>query len=75
MSRRKDAERIVRVLANCGVEVTEDEAVEIWELHSDYGHAAGWLGLPDEDVDLAEVLMNEPFVQGYRKAQQRRDVS
>lgn len=54
-----DIERIIKVAeTHLKLKMSVDEADEIWINHSDT-YAAGWLGLPDEDTELAEIIRTQ----------------
>lgn len=55
----KDVERLVRILAAHGHQMTAAQAVELWEAYSET-YFAGWLTLPDTDEDVARLIL--PFV-------------
>jgi hypothetical protein len=48
-----DVERIVRIFADRGYEITTTDAAHAWELYSD-SMAAGWMCLDDEDQYVFE---------------------
>lgn len=54
-----DVERIINVADNhLNLKMSVDEADEIWINHSEK-YAAGWLSLPTEDTELAEIIQIE----------------
>lgn len=52
-----DVERIVRVCAASGYEITADVARKAWENYSE-SMAAGWMLLPDEDSYLLSMVLS-----------------
>ncbi len=53
----EDINRIIQVMANNGYEITEEQACQAWEKHSE-DWAAGWLILPTEDCDIYLDIMS-----------------
>lgn len=54
---RYDVERIMRVLAQAGRFRGFFDCYEFWSQYSD-SYAAGWMGLPDSDEELRQILLN-----------------
>lgn len=52
----EDIIRIKNVMKTKGVELTTEEADELWNIHSD-DYCAQWLGLPDDDEKLVEIII------------------
>lgn len=52
----KDVRRIVNVMKDRGIEITPDEADEIWDIYSD-DLDAQWLGFPDDDNEIFEIII------------------
>lgn len=52
----KEVDRMLRCLRDAGVAATDDEAVLAWATYSD-DLCAGWLGIPDDDEALREILV------------------
>lgn len=52
---REDTERIVKVAFEHGVILTLTQAERAWLLFSE-SMAAGWMGLPDSDEKLWEII-------------------
>ena len=52
----EDVDRIVKVCHDKGYTITRRTAVEIWEEHSE-SMAAGWLFLPDSDIQIFEIVI------------------
>lgn len=52
---KDDTQRIVKSFAALGVNVSVEQAAEIWSYYSDC-HFANWLGVPDEDEELQARL-------------------
>lgn len=50
-----DIDRIVKVFADRGYEISREDCVLAWESYSELEYAAGWLVLPESD----EFLYNE----------------
>lgn len=53
-----DIMRIINVCAKHNVEITPDEAEELWSMYSD-DYCAQWLGLPDSDEYLFEIIIEK----------------
>ena len=53
-----DIMRIINVCAKHNVEITPDEAEELWNIYSD-DYCAQWLGLPDSDEHLFEIIIEK----------------
>lgn len=51
----EDVERIQRVILQNGYEADYDDAAKIWDDFSD-SYSAGWLGLPDDDKELWQII-------------------
>lgn len=47
-----DIDRIVKVFADRGYEISASDAVRVWETYSENGFAAGWLILPESDESI-----------------------
>ncbi|MFV8624499.1 AbrB/MazE/SpoVT family DNA-binding domain-containing protein [Ralstonia pseudosolanacearum] len=52
----KEVNRMLRCLRDAGTTATDDEAVLAWATYSD-DLCAGWLGLPEDDAALREILV------------------
>ena len=52
----EDVERIVKVFKNKDIEITPDEANELWDRYSD-DLCASWIGLPDNDNKLFDIVI------------------
>lgn len=53
----KDIKRIVEVCDQHDIQITPDEAEELWSRYSDTEWCASWLGLPSDDEDLFEIII------------------
>lgn len=51
-----DIDRMLLCLTGTGVATTDDEVVQAWARYSDENHA-DWLGLPESDETLRELLI------------------
>lgn len=51
----EDIKRICRVMIDNNYSISFSEAIELWVEHSEKS-AAGWLGLPETDSELFEIL-------------------
>ena len=58
VDRPEDCLRIVAQVNKLGYDCTLMEAEEMWNKYSDKVEA-GWIGLPDTEEDLAEILKLE----------------
>ena len=54
---QEDCKRIVGVAFNAGFIITVREAESIWDDYSEM-LAAGWLGLPDDDNELWQIIQS-----------------
>lgn len=52
---QSDVERLQRVMLQNGYDADLPSAADIWEEYSD-DYAAGWLGMPDDDIELWETI-------------------
>ena len=52
----KEIGRMQRCVQDAGFTITDDEAVLAWVTYSD-DLCAGWLGLPEGDADLRDILV------------------
>lgn len=52
----EDIIRIKKVMRDKGIELTTEEADELWGIHSD-DYCACWLRLPSDDEKLAEIII------------------
>lgn len=52
-----DVKRIQEVLLNNGYSSLLKDCGDLWEAYSD-SYAAGWLGLPEDDEELWNILEN-----------------
>jgi len=50
-----DVIRLQAVILQNGYEADYEDAANIWEDYSD-SYAAGWLGLPDDDNELWQII-------------------
>lgn len=50
-----DVTRVQNALASAGFYATREQCVGLWRAHS-AGWDAGWLGLPESDAEVVEVL-------------------
>ena len=53
----EDIMRIRKVMKDRGIEITIAEADSLWSSHSDEW-CAGWLVLPDDDNELARLIID-----------------
>lgn len=53
-----DVERLQRVIMENGYEASLTSAASIWGNYSD-DLAAGWMGLPEDDVELWTIIKNK----------------
>ena len=53
----EDIIRIKKVMRDKGIELTTKEVDDLWGIYSDECFAQ-WLGLPDDDEKLAEIIIN-----------------
>lgn len=53
----RDVERIQEVLLYNGYSSTLRDCANLWDDYSE-AYAAGWLGLPDDDRELWDILIN-----------------
>ena len=53
-----DIIRIINVCAKHNIEITIAEAEELWSTYSD-DYCAQWLGLPDSDEHLFEMIIEQ----------------
>lgn len=51
----EDIQRIVKVFSNHGFEISESDAVQSWERHSEM-FMAGWLILPENNEEIYYYL-------------------
>lgn len=58
-----DCERMVRVLAERGLDASIEQVRQLWEQYSERS-AAGWLMLEEEDDDLFRILRSGFTVDG-----------
>ena len=54
----RDVKRIINVCAKYDIEITEEEAEELWSNYSDE-YCAQWLGLPESDEYLFEIVIKQ----------------
>lgn len=52
----KDIKRIVEICEKHDIQITPDEAEELWNWYSD-DYCAQWLCLPSDDEDLFEIII------------------
>lgn len=52
---REDSIRIKRVAWDHGVDLTINQAEKAWLAYSD-SMAAGWMGLPEDDIELWNII-------------------
>lgn len=51
-----DVRRIVNVMKKYNIEITPNEAEELWDRYSD-DFDAQWLGLPNKDIEIFETII------------------
>lgn len=51
-----DVRRIVSVMKKYNIEITPNEAYELWDMYSD-DLCAGWIGLPDNDNKIFNIII------------------
>lgn len=61
----KDVRRIVNVMKDKGIEITPNEADELWDRYSD-DFDAQWLGLPNNDNEIFKIIIKYAKVK-YEK--------
>lgn len=54
----EDVKRMQRVLQANGYHADLDDCARLWDDYSDM-YAAGWLGLPSDDDELLNTLINQ----------------
>jgi hypothetical protein len=52
----EDVNRIINVCRNQSIDITVEEAIEIWETYSD-DFSARWMSLPSYDNDLFDIII------------------
>jgi hypothetical protein len=60
-----DVQRIQKVARDNGYEADLDACAYLWDEYSD-DYAAGWMGLPENDDDLWEIVINKAEQLSYR---------
>lgn len=53
----EDIDRMIKVCKVQSIDLTAEEAAEIWEAYSD-NFNVGWLRLPDNDKDLFYIILD-----------------
>lgn len=56
---KRDIDRIIYVCSRMGAEITPEEAVYMYESYSEDNFAAGWMTLPQSDIDLYLIMKEE----------------
>nr|WP_176455320.1 hypothetical protein [Carnobacterium maltaromaticum]CRI06733.1 protein of unknown function [Carnobacterium maltaromaticum] len=57
-----DSKRINRVLSNNGINISTEQANELWSYYSNCLYAV-WLGLPESDNDLLQEILESTKIQ------------